>query len=58
MFWCYSKFMTNLNFNFRRILKLEWLKNHENYAIRNLEEPFLNLMSTSINVSYNFSDEL
>jgi len=50
--------MTNLNFNFRRILKLEWLKNHENYAIRNLEEPFLNLMSTSINVSYNFSDEL
>lgn len=58
MFWCYSKFMTTLNFNFRRILKLEWLKNHENYAIRNLEEPFLNLMSTSINVSYNFSDEL
>ena len=58
MFWCYSKFMTNLNFNFRRILKLEWLKNHENYAIRNLEEPFLNLIPTLTSDTYNSSDEL
>ena len=50
--------MTALNFNFLMILKLEELKNHENEAIQNLEEPLVNFNSTSTSYSYNFSDEL
>ena len=50
--------MITLNFNFRRILKLEELKNHENEAIRSLEDLFLNFILTLTSMTYNFSDEL
>ena len=50
--------MIALNFNFRRVLKLELFKNHENEAIRSLEKPLVNFNSTSTSYSYNFSDEL
>ena len=50
--------MITLNFNFWRILKLELFKNHENGAIRSLEEPLVNFNSTSTSYSYNFADEL
>ena len=50
--------MIALNFNFRKILKLEWLKNHENEAIRSLEEPFLNPKLTLTGDTYNFYDVL
>jgi len=58
MFSHYSKPLIALNFNFWRILKLEELKNHENEAIRSLEEAFPTFINSSINVSYNFSDEI
>ena len=40
--------MTNLNFNFRRILKLELFKNNENEAIRSLEEPLVNFIALQL----------